>query len=283
VRIQDSQVRKVKWLLLDAEIPVEKLQEKQFSQQTIYKLNRNKLNLDYLSKLLTDTPQKSTGSENHVLIIDEINRGNISKIFGELITLLEPSKRKGADDEVILKLPYSSESFSIPENLHVVGTMNTADRSIALLDTALRRRFQFTEMLPDSGTIPGVHDGNIPDNEDDEINLRKLLDALNSRIEYLLGPDQTLGHAYFINITSFDELDNVFRNQIIPLLQEYFHEDWRLIQMVLSDAFIVSTVSDPNQLFSHVDGWDGIIPDEKQHYRIPGAFTPAMFRALYSN
>jgi hypothetical protein len=275
-------VRKVKWLLRDAEIPVEKLQDKRFSQQTIYKLNRDKLNLDYLTKLLTEDTAEASTPENHVLIIDEINRGNISKVFGELITLLEPSKRWGADDEVTLKLPYSGDNFSVPANLHVVGTMNTADRSIALLDTALRRRFQFKEMLPESGIIPGVQDGKIPDAEDDEINLRELLDALNARIEYLLGPDQTLGHAYFINITSFAELANVFRNQIIPLLQEYFHEDWKLIQMVLSDAFIVSTVSDPSQLFSHVDGWDGVIPDEKQHYRIPDTFTPAMFRALYS-
>lgn len=274
--------RKVRWLLRDAEIPVEKLQDKQFSQQSIYTLNREDLKLDYLGRLLTDDTPTNQAPESYVLIIDEINRGNISKIFGELITLLEPSKRLGAEDEVILKLPYSGEAFSVPPNLHVLGTMNTADRSIALLDTALRRRFRFIEMPPVASFIPGVSNGTIPDNEGGSIDLRRLLDAINARIEYLLGPDQMLGHAYFINITSFAELEDVFRGQIIPLLQEYFHEDWTQIQMVLSDAFIATANHDPNDLFSHVEGWNSVISNEQRRYRIPGAFSPAMFRHLYN-
>ena len=177
--------------------------------------------------------------KNYVLIIDEINRGNISKIFGELITLLEPSKRLGETEELKIRLPYSGEEFGVPKNLYILGTMNTADRSIALLDIALRRRFNFIEMSPRYELLKQKIEV-----KNDKIELQELLKAINTRIEFLLDKDHLIGHSYFINIKTFEDLKEIFRNSIIPLLQEYFYDDFEKIREVLNigdnnDSFII--------------------------------------------
>ncbi|EAK3633761.1 TPA: McrB family protein [Campylobacter jejuni] len=168
----------------------------------------------------------------YIIIIDEINRGNISKIFGELITLIEPSKRIGEPEELRVTLPYSrndfydKKGFGVPKNVYIIGTMNTADRSITSLDTALRRRFEFIEMMPD---VEELEKSKYKD-----VNLKKLLKAINTRIEYLLDREKTIGHAFFVSVENLESLKKVFKNKIIPLLQEYFYNDYALIDAVLN-------------------------------------------------
>ncbi|MFD2935828.1 McrB family protein [Spirosoma flavum] len=182
-----------------------------------------------LADCLNDTPENRSRKLKKApacyLLIDEINRANVASVFGDLITLLEPDKRLGAENELWLTLPYSQERFGVPLNLFVVATMNTTDRSIALLDIALRRRFSFREMLPDP-TILGVVDG---------VELGSLLRTMNERIEYLLDRDHQIGHAYLTNVDTHAKLCAAFRDRIIPLLQEYFFNDWAKIQLILGD------------------------------------------------
>ncbi|EAI1349988.1 AAA family ATPase, partial [Campylobacter jejuni] len=163
--------------------------------------------------------------KSYIIIIDEINRGNVSKIFGELITLIEASKRIGEKEELKVTLPYSGKEFGVPKNVYIIGTMNTADRSITSLDTALRRRFEFIEMMPDVSKLSIDCEG---------INLQELLKAINTRIEYLLDREKTIGHAFFISVENLEDLKKVFKNKIIPLLQEYFYNDYALIDAVLN-------------------------------------------------
>ena len=177
----------------------------------------------------------------YVLVVDEINRGNIAAIFGELITLIEDSKRIGRDDETRVTLPGSKTEFGVPANLHVVGTMNTADRSIALLDTALRRRFVFEEMMPDA-SHPGIS------TDADGVNCRDLLAAMNRRITVLLDREHQIGHTYFLGVDTLAALASTFRNRILPLLQEYFYDDWAKIRAVLNDNGFVQASGPPEEL-----------------------------------
>ena len=177
----------------------------------------------------------------YVLVIDEINRGNIARIFGELITLIEDSKRIGQPDEARVTLPGSKTDFGVPANLYVLGTMNTADRSIALLDTALRRRFVFEEMMPDP-SHPGI------DTDADGVDCGKVLRALNRRISVLLDREHQIGHTYFLGVDTLPALADTFRNRIMPLLQEYFYDDWEKIQAVLNDNGFVEKSKPPEEL-----------------------------------
>ncbi len=165
-----------------------------------------------------------------VFIIDEINRGNISKIFGELITLIEPSKRLARTEELRAILPYSKKPFGVPDNVYIIGTMNTADRSIATIDTALRRRFAFKEMLPDAKILRDI--------VIDGINIENMLESMNNKISVLFDREHTIGHAYFMplkNDSTITALAGIFKNNVIPLLQEYFYEDYEKIRLVLGD------------------------------------------------
>lgn len=169
--------------------------------------------------------------DSYVFIIDEINRGNISKIFGELITLIEDSKREGEPEAMSVILPYSKEKFSVPKNVYILGTMNTADRSISLMDTALRRRFEFVEMMPDEDLLDEVV-------VEEGINIHEMLKIMNRRIEALYDREHTLGHAFFMSLknegkATINQLESIFKNKIIPLLQEYFYEDYEKIMLVL--------------------------------------------------
>ncbi len=179
----------------------------------------------------------SSNTDNYVLIIDEINRGNVSQIFGELITLIEDDKRLGKDEALEITLPYSKTSFGVPSNLYIIGTMNTADRSVEALDTALRRRFSFVEMPPQY---------NLPElaTDIDDVKLSDILQTINDRIEVLLNKDNLIGHSYFLSVKDAGDLKVVFQNKIMPLLQEYFFGDYGKIGMVLGGGFVEKKTAD---------------------------------------
>lgn len=228
-----KRLRTVKWLVQRKNIGIAEFRlEKSLTLSTVYRLNTTVATvIEVLNKngFSGSAPTKGTKGP-YVFIIDEINRGNILKIFGELITLIEPSKRLGQSEELQAKLPYSHEAFGIPDHVYLLGTMNTADRSIALLDTALRRRFSFVEMMPDSGVLDGI--------EVEGISVSGLLTTLNRRIEVLFDREHTLGHAFFTPLRqspSIETLGEIFRDKVIPLLQEYFYDDYEKICLVLGD------------------------------------------------
>ena len=209
--------------------------------------------------------------ERYVLIIDEINRGNIARIFGELITLMEDSRRTGREEETWVSLPYSQQRFSIPGNLYVIGTMNTADRSIQLLDTALRRRFTFFEMMPDYGELTTVEGVDCP----------LMLRTMNDRIAVLLDREHQIGHTYLLNLRSVEDLAHCFRNQLFPLLQEYFFDDWSRIKVVLGKSpFVVerpgSTVVDDPEFIDEDRKLFERLPDDAPEWTSTNAF-----RAIY--
>ncbi|ASJ72811.1 McrB family protein [Granulosicoccus antarcticus] len=223
-------------------------------------------------------------AQRFAMVIDEINRGNISKIFGELITLIEPDKREGAENEISVILPYSGHHFSIPPNVDIIGTMNTADRSLALLDTALRRRFEFVPVLPDTRDEEGAPLFGLCVSMDEKtIDVPRLLSAINQRVEALYDREHCIGHAYFTSLAKVPdgeermvELSRVFRNRILPLLEEYFFEDWQKIQLVLADnqkpeavQFVIEQQEheqDLNRLFGSDHGLDTYTT--KQRYMI---------------
>ncbi|EAI7484789.1 AAA family ATPase, partial [Campylobacter jejuni] len=194
----------------------------------------------------------------YIIIIDEINRGNVSKIFGELITLIEASKRIGEKEELKVTLPYSGEKFGVPKNVYIIGTMNTADRSITSLDTALRRRFEFIEMIPDVSKLSMDCEG---------INLQELLKAINTCIEYLLDREKTIGHAFFIGVENLNDLKSIFQNKIIPLLQEYFYNDYALINAVLNDNGMIFKDKKDDKYLQKIKNLDSV-NSERSIYNI---------------
>jgi hypothetical protein len=239
------------------------------------------------------------------LFIDEINRANISNVFGELITLIEDDKRMNWDPDsrqwvagVRVKLPYTHAAnsraplFGVPDNLYIVATMNTADRSIALMDLALRRRFRFIELRPDPGLL-ATAPGPIKTGDGQIIRLDQVLDRINQRLEYLVDRDHALGHSYLMHVHSLDDLESVFRDAILPQLQEYFYGDWEKIQLVLGDlvdepdrdgrpkahpnAIVGHVIQRPTDLF-------GVTDDAYQvcrSYELNEDITAESFRKIY--
>jgi 5-methylcytosine-specific restriction enzyme B len=246
-----------RWLATNLSLDIRPINaSRKFVAKTVYELDR--FGWPELAEFLQSAsiqidgkaPAPQARSQSHVLIIDEINRGNISRIFGELITLIEPSKRKGEAEALDTVLPYSKKKFNVPNNVYLIGTMNTSDRSLAGLDIALRRRFVFEEMAAQPTLLRGrLIQG---------IDLEQMLRAMNSRIDVLLGRDYQIGHAYLLGVASLPDLESVFRRQILPLLQEYFFEDWENIALVLNDTnkpaeyrFLVQLDTDLEKLFGH--------------------------------
>ncbi|MBK8807018.1 MAG: AAA family ATPase [Bacteroidales bacterium] len=201
-------------------------------------------------------------------MIDEINRGNVSQIFGELITLIEDDKRLGNDEALEAILPYSKERFGVPPNLYIIGTMNTADRSVEALDAALRRRFSFEEMPPKPSLI--ASEGKLKSENGflDNIELPLLLNTINKRIEKLLDKDHQIGHSYFMSVCNFDDLKSAFQNKIIPLLQEYFYGDYGKIGLVIGKEFFEPIEKDDENIFADFEDYDASSFAERTIYKI---------------
>ncbi|WP_301110296.1 AAA family ATPase [Sporosarcina sp.] len=277
--------RKVNWLLKDIDQDIYGMNGNTvMTLASVYRLHRITLEdvmsiLEKHDKNSADAVQKN--QEQFVFIIDEINRGNISKIFGELITLIEPSKRLGRPEAMKLRLPYSQSEFGVPDNVTILATMNTADRSIAQLDTALRRRFRFIELLPEPALLQSI--------DLESIRIDAMLAKMNERIEVLFDRDHVIGHAFFMPLREnpdMQKLADIFRHSIIPLLQEYFYDDWQMIQLVLGDhdkdpahQFVQEITVDPAKLF----GGSSIDIGERKIYRLQEAalLKPAAYKGIY--
>nr|WP_288768985.1 AAA family ATPase [uncultured Intestinibacter sp.] len=255
---QYKRLRKVNWIVKGIKENIIKINNgSRLSNPTVYKLRMDLSDvMEIIEKYSKNTIEVEEKKKNHVFIIDEINRGNISKIFGELITLIEPTKRIGQTEGQKVRLPYSQKLFGVPNNVYLIGTMNTADRSIATIDTALRRRFNFKEMLPDAEVLDGIYV--------EDVSIKDIFIKMNKRITVLFDREHTLGHAYFLPLKgapTIETLANIFENSIIPLLQEYFYEDYEKIRMVLGDnqkdsedkQFITIEENDYNDLFGDTD------------------------------
>ena len=256
-----KRLRKVNWIVKDIQENILSINGgTPMTLASVYRLSNVTVNDVYqiIEKYDSTPPAFVTDSHdnNYVFIIDEINRGNISKIFGELITLVEPTKRWGNPEGMEAVLPYSQKSFGVPKNVYIIGTMNTADRSISIIDTALRRRFFFKEMLPKPDVLADV---SVKD-----LSVSGLLARMNERIAVLYDREHTIGHAYFMPLKknpTIKKLAEIFTNNIIPLLQEYFYEDYEQIRRILGDKFVIETKS--KDLFSRED-----VVDDKCSYDI---------------
>ena len=240
IKADYKHVLPVTWIATNIKFSILNLNgQKRFTQKTVYEINRFSWSelFDGLRAAKIDVEAISSSvmnSDPFVLIIDEINRGNVSRIFGELITLIEPSKRLGASESLTVTLPYSKKSFGVPKNVYLIGTMNTADKSLTSLDIALRRRFVFKEMPVKYELLNTL----VIKQNDKNLNVGEMLLVMNQRIEVLLDKEHCIGHAYFLPLMSDPTLDGltaVFKQQILPLLQEYFFEDWERIGLVLND------------------------------------------------
>lgn len=231
--------------------------------------------IDKLKNIASSSKGADTKLNNYVIIIDEINRGNVSQIFGELITLIEDDKRIGSEEALKVTLPYSKDEFGVPPNLYIIGTMNTADRSVEALDTALRRRFSFVSKHPEENQLRVTTDG---------INLSKILQTINTRLRVLKDIDHTIGHAWLWNVTDIEDLKAVYDNKILPLLQEYFYNDYEKLGLVLGDLFFKSRTQISSNIFALFSGGNGLANqyDQSWQYQLKSAseLTIADFKSL---
>ena len=272
--IEHNHYRNVEWILTDENIHVSEFLNKRFSQQSIYHIDKSYLKEEYFKG---NDKLSSNDKKSYALIIDEINRGNVSSIFGDLITLIEEDKRKGNAEELSVTLPYSKQPFSVPNNLHIIGTMNTADRSVEALDSALRRRFDFEEMLPKPELLKEIEcEGGI--------DLTKMLIAINTRIEKLIDKDSQIGHSYFMSSESklsLIELKKIFKNKVIPLLQEYFYGDFAKIGLILGDEFVIKDSAE--KVFSNFTYEDIDIVEERVIYNFANVdnLSADNFKSIY--
>jgi len=255
---------------------------KEFEKKYILELTQNEEVLDETVQefdLNAIAHVAQLNARKHVLIIDEINRGNVAAIFGELITLIEPDKREGMPEAMNTILPYSKNWFAVPPNIHLLCTMNTADRSVEAMDTALRRRFTFVEMKPNAALVrPNVNEPMWHG-----VDLEKMLITINNRIELLLNKEYAIGHAYFMNIRNFDDLKEVFATKIIPLLEEYFYGDYAKVGLVLGNSFVKQKTVEADNVFADFDYEYAHDLGDKIIYRLEdiGNVQPADFIRIY--
>ncbi len=238
---------------------------RQMSNKNIIKNVSLQLEKDYsyddkkrIIETMKNDDYKTENPKQYVLIIDEINRGNVSQVFGEIITLMEDDKRLGADESIKAILPYSKGNFGVPCNLHIIGTMNTADRSVEALDTALRRRFSFINMEPEPEKLKTTEDG---------INLSEMLSVINNRLSILKDNDHTIGHAWLWNVQNLNQLKEVFKTKILPLLKEYFYNDYEKLGLVLGDSFFEPHNQVNSNVFANFSGGNGLAMQYDQSWQ----------------
>lgn len=262
--------REVEWIVKNKELRVDLIYnyDLNFRENSIYQLSKDHIKIEFFISE-DGSPNNTESPKPYVFIIDEINRGNIAQIFGELITLIEKDKREGMDEEWPVSLPYSKKEFSVPANLYIIGTMNTADRSIEALDTALRRRFTFEEMPPDTEVIKEHGKANIIEVNGTEFMLSEILKIINERVEKLLDKDHLIGHSNLMKVSNATELRKTFQKNIIPLLEEYFYGDKGKIQMILGRGFIQkSKLSNTGNVFADSDYEGASLMGEREVWKM---------------